>query len=189
MDLSGRAAAVRIKYPDGRDFMCVPVYEVPEIQGREPDERNVTRWDWVQECAEAPVRCESVIRTDANGHVGWSTEPEVGEGGFGTVRAERENKNGRLLTRFVGRVGMVAVNIRWKGGPGHTHACATDAGERKTRVDYVRLPLREYANVCTCEVLHKVGNRLHNTKHTLTYLVDIAPVRVRLKKGAIRWVR
>ena len=75
--LLGRVAAVRVKYPDGRDWQFFSVYAWPEIPGRDPDPRNVQIWNWVRERIEdAPVRCTPVVLTDANGYVGWSADPE-----------------------------------------------------------------------------------------------------------------
>ena len=132
---------------------------------------------------DAPIRCTPIVLTDANGHVGFSAEHVGEDQGIGRVRAERENRNGRLLRQFVDRVGMVAINTWWKGGSGHTYARMDEQGMnvRKSRVDYILVPMQLYGSVCTCEVLQDIGVRLQNTRTALTYMVDHAPVRVRIR--------
>ena len=186
--LQGRAGLVRVKLPDGRDYVFITVYARVEQAGGSEDELNIKLWEWVEnELRDMPTRSTPVIFTDANGHTGKGTHQtqatDERRRGIGTEGAERENKNGKILREFCERTGMVAINTWWPRGGGATYFTARDIGGRNrkysSRIDYVLMPVEEMNRIQECRVLKREGLQLQHSRQALAYLIDHVPVRVK----------
>ena len=186
--LQGRAGGIRVKLPDGRDYLFLSVYARVEQAGDKEDELNTMLWGWVENALqEMPSRSTPVIFTDANGHTGRGTHltktNDDRRSGIGPEGAERENKNGRILREFCDRTGMVAINTWWPHGGGATYFTEREVGGRtrkySSRIDYILIPAGEMSRIHECRVLKKEGLQMQHTRKALAYLIDHVPVRVR----------
>ncbi len=129
--LAGRIGAVRLQLPF-LDVLFVVFYFAPDPRNARHRKANVKIVEWIIKLvARMPKRCLIVFSADANAHVGYDADGNLGDPHIGDCDPVPENYNGKLFREMLIDAELTAINTMFPLGPTYYgHASAT-------RVDYV----------------------------------------------------